>query len=56
MRVKIFLIVTILSACLVGCSNGTVFKDQNDGIAKNIPTIEPSMEMILFQVIHLNLL
>ncbi|MEK4472286.1 hypothetical protein NSQ91_03550 [Paenibacillus sp. FSL R7-0048] len=44
MRVKIFLMVTILSACLVGCSNVTVFKDQNDGIAKNIPTIEPSMD------------
>ncbi|MEK3865195.1 hypothetical protein MHH60_17105 [Paenibacillus sp. FSL H7-0716] len=43
MRVKIFLIVTILSAYLVGCSNLSVLKNQDDGIAKNIPTIEPSM-------------
>jgi hypothetical protein len=44
MRVKLFLIVTILSACLVGCSNVSVLKNQDDGIAKNIATVEPSMD------------
>jgi hypothetical protein len=44
MRVKIFLIVTILSACLVGCSNVSVLKNQDDGITKNVPTIELSMD------------
>ncbi|MDH6430705.1 hypothetical protein MKY14_23900 [Paenibacillus sp. FSL R5-0887] len=44
MRVKIFLIVTILSACLVGCSNVSVLKNQDYGIAKNIATVEPSMD------------
>ncbi len=34
-RVLIFLIVPILSACLIGCSNGSVLKNQDDETAIN---------------------
>lgn len=34
MRVKIFLIVTIFSACLVGCSNVSVLKNQDEELQR----------------------
>ncbi|SDF53511.1 hypothetical protein SAMN04488542_11281 [Fontibacillus panacisegetis] len=46
MRIKVvmFLIMSILSACLVGCSNVSLLKNQVDGTTKNTPTIEPSID------------
>lgn len=46
MRIKVvmFLIMSILSACLVGCSNVSVLKNQVDGTIKNTSTIEPSID------------
>ncbi|ASA25684.1 hypothetical protein B9T62_36115 [Paenibacillus donghaensis] len=48
MRAKMvmFLMMSILSACLVGCSNVSVLKNQDDGTTKNTPTIEPSIEAV----------
>lgn len=48
MRVKMLmlLIVSILSACLVGCSSTSVLKNQNNGTAKNTTANEPSANTV----------
>lgn len=56
MRVKmlIFLIVFILSAWLIGCSNASVLKNQDDGTPKNTSTNEPSINTVKEQDIKVN--
>ncbi|MBA9084325.1 hypothetical protein FHR92_000779 [Fontibacillus solani] len=48
MRIKVvmFLIMSILSACLVGCSNVSVLKNQDKGTTMNAPSIEPSIDTV----------
>lgn len=48
MRVKkiIFLVASILSACLIGCSNLSALRNQDDGITKNTVTNEPSINTV----------
>ena len=45
-KAGLFLVVSLLSACLAGCSNLSVLKNQDDGTAKTTAAIESSIDAV----------
>lgn len=53
-KMLIFLIVSILLACLIGFSNTYVLRNQDDGTTKNTATNEPSISTVNEQDVKVN--